>query len=87
MLLLAIQIIVGCKMLKNGLGEPQSTQQQIIPYVYDSAVIKTGWNKPYQVLTPWEKTFYSDIVQAKPDTHQQLPANLRTYTIPVPTKK
>jgi hypothetical protein len=75
-------------MMKNGLGEPQSLQQQTLPKPhYDSAVIITGWNAPYVVLTTWEnQNYYDNFLKAKPNARQTLPVPLRTYTIPLPTK-
>lgn len=86
--LFVIQIAVSCSVIKNGLGEPQTVQERTLPAPrYDSVTVNTRWNTPYEVLSPWENELYTNIARAVPDTQKQLPVTLRTYTIPVPTKK
>lgn len=81
LVLFAVQLAVSCSLFKNGFSEPQSVQTRTAPAPkYDSLIIKTNWDAPYNVLT-------EEYVQAKPDTLKNLPKTLRTYTIPVPTKK
>lgn len=87
-LLLILVLLFGCQTLKNGVGTPKSLAEMTLPPPkYDSVVIKTGWNSPYDVLTPWQRYYYNELVSAKPDTTKELPVTLHTYTIPVPTKK
>lgn len=68
-----ILTLMGCQTIKNGLAEPKTPQQTAVITHYEYVATKTD--------------IQINFVKAKPDTTKQLPITVRTYTIPIPTKK